>query len=1593
MNKIYLLLLLTCCLLQPLVAQNIISNPGFEISNPLPTNPEELDNAANWTCLIKTCDLLNEVTFPNHPWATQSTPGAHTGSSYAGFYGNGSVTFEAIVQELSSPVLTGTNYEVSVFAKSSWSGFLQTCQLNIEIYGLNEMIPYQEDAHLSNSAAATLLWSSATFSDIEWTNLRGSFTAPDDFSYIAITGPVCLPTTSGYFFLDDLEITSATNPPPPSSSCGAASYAGRSGIPTGNIFNPQIVDNGGSPIVSFYQANITLDVNTLIQLDEKGNVEWAKTYQYPSNVRSADVAITSDGGIVNISSISNNMDVQKVNETGELLWAKRYDNTTSDGSVSSLVVDDNDGLLITGTIGSVFSTGRTDGFLLKTEANGEVAWSRKYDSNLPDPTDIYFADAVLQDDGGLVLTGRANDLPLIARTSNLGDIIWARVFAEDMPLIARSLALNHNNDGFYLIYNGGPLIAGTIKIVEFTLDGDFIRGREFTSPGLGAGPSHLVVQPNGNILLHGDFDTGFGTAKTPFMILLNEGWNILEARAFNNYADEETDNRYGKSFIEIDGELIAVHALFDGSFDFSILKLQNDLEGDCPSESLDFSFTDFTLSPENFSFNVSNEILTVQDITPTITDETITQSFVCNEVATDDFTDVSVAIVETNCTNGNVSVEIEICNEGTTEIPLGLPIAFYEVDPTTTVASVVAETTLPFALLPDACFSQIFSWSGGENFFVVANADASQTTPFNLANGFTGSILVECDYENNFAQTVINTSNAAILNLGDDLFFCETQSVTLDASNDFTTYLWNTGETTAQVTVATAGTYTVEVTDNCGLVQTDEITVNFSGANPVDLGEDFTVCAGESVLLDAGNYASYQWSENLDGSCETCQLFVYLAVIDQTVTVEVTDFNGCVSTDTINIEAQGTLIGSQTVTICEGDSIEINGTFYAEADNISFFTDTNNGCDSLAIVSLLVEESILTSETLTFCTGQTATVFGEIYSQDTLLTETFSSQNGCDSTHAVNLIFTSPDSTFTLLQPCEGEVIVLDGIPVMEDAVLTTTTADPSGCIAYEETIVEFQSTFMTAETQEFCEGTVVEINQTIYTDEATIEIALTAANGCDSTHIIDLVFIENVSSSENLQACVGETVIILGQAVSEDTVLTETLTAQNGCDSTHQISVEFLEPVFSFETIQSCAGQPVEAAGTTFFNDTTIILNLTSSFDCDSTHQIDIQFLNEVSTAETQVYCEGDLVTIGGIDYSENATVTEALTGQNGCDSIHTITLIFNQNVSTNEFIESCEGESITVFGNEISESQIVSANFQAANGCDSIHTVEIVFLETTFSAETQEYCSGDTVLIFGNVVTETDVVIGTFIGENGCDSLHEVTVIFNEIIEINRVETLCPNEFLLFFGDTIREAGTYQNITPATSDDCEIIETVEVNFLPAFNYRLPTDTTIQVGSFFQIPLEVAGNNLTFSWNNAEALSCNNCQRPNLIVEESTSFSVLILDANNCLQQATIQVFAKEKERFFIPNIFSPNNDGINDYFTISSNTTNAVVEKAQIFNRWGGLVFESNNMNLNEVNSGWDGTFKGQLMDAGVFVYQIEIRMEDGRQELFIGDVTLLR
>jgi gliding motility-associated-like protein len=177
---------------------------------------------------------------------------------------------------------------------------------------------------------------------------------------------------------------------------------------------------------------------------------------------------------------------------------------------------------------------------------------------------------------------------------------------------------------------------------------------------------------------------------------------------------------------------------------------------------------------------------------------------------------------------------------------------------------------------------------------------------------------------------------------------------------------------------------------------------------------------------------------------------------------------------------------------------------------------------------------------------------------------------------------------------------------------------------------------------------------------------------------------------------------------------------------------------------------------------------------------------------------------------------------------------------------------------------------------------------------------------------------------------------------------------------------------------------DSVYVFVKPLPDVTLGNDTTILIGTTAQIRGNASEG--AYNWYPTNHLSCFGCLTPIFTGQKTQSYVLAVTDKNGCVNKDTITIYVDPDLAVYVPNIFSPNGDGVNDFFYVRGKGIQSL--RMMIFSRWGELIFETS-----DINQGWDGTYKGSILKNEVFVYHLEAVLVNDQRVIKSGDVTLLR
>lgn len=103
--------------------------------------------------------------------------------------------------------------------------------------------------------------------------------------------------------------------------------------------------------------------------------------------------------------------------------------------------------------------------------------------------------------------------------------------------------------------------------------------------------------------------------------------------------------------------------------------------------------------------------------------------------------------------------------------------------------------------------------------------------------------------------------------------------------------------------------------------------------------------------------------------------------------------------------------------------------------------------------------------------------------------------------------------------------------------------------------------------------------------------------------------------------------------------------------------------------------------------------------------------------------------------------------------------------------------------------------------------------------------------------------------------------------------------------------------------------------------------------------------------------------------------------------------LIVRKEDDVYVPNAFSPNGDGTNDFFTVYPGRSVLRIKQLQVFDRWGEAVFGAWDAPSFHPATHWHGSFRGMPCQTGVYVWFLEVEYIDGRVGLLKGDLVLVR
>jgi gliding motility-associated-like protein len=296
------------------------------------------------------------------------------------------------------------------------------------------------------------------------------------------------------------------------------------------------------------------------------------------------------------------------------------------------------------------------------------------------------------------------------------------------------------------------------------------------------------------------------------------------------------------------------------------------------------------------------------------------------------------------------------------------------------------------------------------------------------------------------------------------------------------------------------------------------------------------------------------------------------------------------------------------------------------------------------------------------------------------------------------------------------------------------------------------------------------------------------------------------------------------------------------------------------------------------------------------------------------------------------------------------------------------------------------------------------------SWSAGTALFDSVSQTVVFNGAISREEVLtVTTPAGCIGKDSLY-ITVYPAEVLEAMPNLSLCPGDSAvlkpssnlagtsfrwippIYISDSLSGSPVIKPITSTnylvvgtSSQGCKDTAAFSVKVNPAAVIYLGDSVLLYPGETYQINPQT--NCTQFQWFPPYGLSDATASNPIATPEFDSKYVVVASTENGCTATDSISIYLDPESIIWVPNAFTPGN-GVNNYLKIYKRGI-VSLNYFRIYNRWGNLVYESNNIE----DAGWDGSYKGKPQAFDVYVYTAQVVTNTGKLINKQGNVTLLR
>lgn len=614
-------------------------------------------------------------------------------------------------------------------------------------------------------------------------------------------------------------------------------------------------------------------------------------------------------------------------------------------------------------------------------------------------------------------------------------------------------------------------------------------------------------------------------------------------------------------------------------------------------------------------------------------------------------------------------------------------------------------------------------------------------------------------------------------------------------------------------------------------------------------------CPGGMVQLNANSLdtgISYQWFNDGDS--------IISAVSDSLIVSSSGIFRVSVNDGTCssysNVINATEVVNDTTINqyaICDGDSIEIGGSYYSTAGTYHVNLIDQYTCDSVVSNIITLNPTFLIELSESLCWGTSYNFNGNLLSEPGVYTNQFVNTQGCDSTERLTLTFLNNDTTFLADAICEGESYLFDGANLTQAGTYSQLLSNQDGCDSLLILDLTVNSIDTSVVLESICEGDAFNFLGTPLTVEGTYYHTLQSQQNCDSIIQLELIILPIDTTYLTEAICEGTSFDFFGNSINIAGVYTHVLSNQFMCDSVLVLNLNILPVDTSQQFISRCDGELYDFYGTNVTQSGTYYYTTTSSLACDSVIQLSAVFLPNDSTFISVDICENSSYDFFGNQLNTAGTYSHVLQNQNTCDS----TIILELNVNTLDSVQIyasvCENDSFEFFGNYLSAAGMYYHTLTNQFNCDSVIELELSLLQTYETFIAGSFCENDSFIFLGTALDQPGIYTELLNSSLGCDSIVTLDLSMNLIDSVYLNESICEGDTFYFDSTPFTEDVVYHS-TQTNQLGCDSVITLNLFVSEYPIVDLGPDTTIYNNQ--ELTLDAVNGFNQYLWQDGSAIS-----------------------------------------------------------------------------------------------------------------------------------------